>query len=355
MTRERLDRWCRRTDAEGSLGTDGIVLAAEAALLQLDEARSASIIERAAGAPPPLLAHGADIGQRIASVLLAEIDEPDGESPSCVLSESQAARLRNIRKEFSRLLFVADAESSSLSIPTAKDPRATLDVSRFRYAIRWVRNWLATTWRRRYVLASEHRTQKSQYLVGAAVADTSVASQAGSNQANQQNGGGQNGQAAVGGSPSPAKLGGPALWTAVGALVAWIAFSIVLLFNISKNETEWTRIAWVFGSIQSVAFAAAGALFGTAVQQQNVSTAQQQAAAAKQDADQQRDAATKGRALGAVMQAEGATMPAGDESRLTAMAPDQADGAESADALRQRHALLSRSLFGNLVEPPHSS
>ena len=103
--RERLDRWCRRTDAEGSLGTDGLVLAAEAALLQLDEARSASIIERAAGAPPPLLAHGADIGQRIASVLLAEIDEPDGESPSCVLSESQAARLRNIRKEFSRLPF----------------------------------------------------------------------------------------------------------------------------------------------------------------------------------------------------------------------------------------------------------
>ena len=139
------------------------------------------------------------------------------------------------------------------------------------------------------------------------MADTSVASQAGSNQAgsnqaNQQNGGGQNGQAAVGGSPSPAKLGGPALWTAVGALVIWVAFSIVLLFNISKNETEWTRIAWVFGSIQSVAFAAAGALFGTAVQQQNVSTAQQQAATAKQDADQQRDAATKGRALAAVMQ-----------------------------------------------------
>jgi hypothetical protein len=264
-----------------------------------------------------------------------------------------------VSEEFSRLLFVADAESSSLSVPTAKDPRAALNVSRFRYAIRRIRNWLATTWRRRYVLASEHRTQKRQYLVGAAMADTTVASQAGSNQAgsnktNQQNGGGQNGQAAVGGSPSPAKLGGPALWTAVGALLIWVAFSIVLLFNISKNETEWTRIAWVFGSIQSVAFAAAGALFGTAVQQQNVSTAQQQAATAKQDADQQREAATKGRALAAVMQAEGTAPPAGDAGGLKAMGPAAAAVTESAEVLRQRHAQVSRSLFGNLVEPPSS-
>ena len=142
------------------------------------------------------------------------------------------------------------------------------------------------------------------------------------------------------------------MWTAVGALVTWVAFSIVLLFNIGKNETEWTRIAWVFGSIQSVAFAAAGALFGTAVQQQNVSTAQQQAATAKQDADQQRDAATKGRALAAVMQAEAPAQPAGDAGGLRAMGPPAAAVAESAEVLRQRHAQVSRSLFGNLVEPP---
>ena len=195
------------------------------------------------------------------------------------------------------------------------------------------------------------------------MADTSVASQAGSNpagsnqagsnQTNQQNGGGQNGQAAVGGSPSPAKLGGPALWTAVGALVIWVAFSIILLFNISKNETEWTRVAWVFGSIQSVAFAAAGALFGTAVQQQNVSTAQQQAATAKQDADQQRDAATKGRALAAVMQAEGPAA-GGRRGRVEGDGPAAAAVAESAEVLRQRHAQVAQSLFGNLVEPPSS-
>ena len=89
---ERLDRWCRRTDAAGSLGTDGLVPAAEATRLQLDKARSARIMERAAGAPPPLLAHGADIGLRIASVLLAEIGQSTSDSPSWVPPESQAAR-----------------------------------------------------------------------------------------------------------------------------------------------------------------------------------------------------------------------------------------------------------------------
>ena len=100
--------------------------------------------------------------------------------------------------------------------------------------------------------------------------DTSVASQAGPKQPDQQNGDDQNAQpATTDGSTSSSKLSGPALWVAIFALAVWVAFSIVLLFNVGKTETEWTRIAWVFGSIQSVAFAAAGALFGTAVQQQN--------------------------------------------------------------------------------------
>jgi hypothetical protein len=184
------------------------------------------------------------------------------------------------------------------------------------------------------------------------VADTSVASQSGSEQANQQDGGGQNAMAAAAGdSSSWPKLSGTALWVAIVTLVVWVAFSIVLLFNIGKTETEWTRIAWVFGSIQSVAFAAAGALFGTAVQQQNVSSAQQEATTAKKDADQQRETAIKGRALATVVQAEGTTPSADDGSGLEAMGPGRTGATESAEAVRQRHAELSRSLFGNLIEP----
>jgi hypothetical protein len=182
--------------------------------------------------------------------------------------------------------------------------------------------------------------------------DKSVASQAGSIQANQQDGGSQNATAATsGGSSSSPKLSGAALWTAIVALVVWVAFSIVLLFNIGKSELEWTRIAWVFGSIQSVAFAAAGALFGTAVQQQNVSSAKQEASTAKKDADQQRETAMKGRALAAVVQAEAATPSVGDTNGLESMETGRAGATEPAEVLRQRHAQVSRSLFGDLVEP----
>lgn len=181
--------------------------------------------------------------------------------------------------------------------------------------------------------------------------DAAAAIQSRSMQASQQGGDDQNEKAAgTGGSSSSSKLSGPALWVAIFALAVWVAFSIVLLFNIGKNETEWTRIAWVFGSIQSVAFAAAGALFGTAVQQQNVSSAKQEAATAKKDADQQRDAAVKGRALAAVVQAEGATPAASDTSGVERMGPGRASATESAEAVRQRHAQLAQSLFGNVVE-----
>jgi hypothetical protein len=184
------------------------------------------------------------------------------------------------------------------------------------------------------------------------MADATLASQAGPDETNQQDGGGPNAKAvAPGGTATSPKLSGAALWVAVFALAVWVAFSIVLLFNVGKTEMEWTRIAWVFGSIQSVAFAATGALFGTAVQQQNVSSAKQEATTARKDADQQRETAIKGRALAAVVQAEGAAPSAGETGGYERMGPGRTGVTESAEAVRQRHAQLSQSLFGNLVEP----
>ena len=181
------------------------------------------------------------------------------------------------------------------------------------------------------------------------MAGTPVVSQADSEKANNQDGSANKAATASNGSSSPLKLTGPALWTAILALVVWVGFSILMLFFVSKSETEWTRVAWVFGSIQSVAFAAAGAIFGTAVQQQNVSNAQQDAANAKKDADTQRETAIKGRALATVLQAEGAAPAGGDNSGLEAIGPDQARTTESADVVRQRHAQLAESLFPELA------
>ena len=151
------------------------------------------------------------------------------------------------------------------------------------------------------------------------------------------------------GSSVPPKLTGAALWVAIFALLAWIGFSIFLIAKAGTNETEWTRIAWVFGSIQAIAFAAAGALFGTAVQQQNVSNAQQQATSAKKDADQQREAATKGNALAATLQAQAVALPTGGADGLQRAGVGGAARSESADELRQSYAQLSRALFGDLI------
>jgi hypothetical protein len=152
-----------------------------------------------------------------------------------------------------------------------------------------------------------------------------------------------------GGSSASPKLAGEALWVAIFAMAIWIGFSIFLIAKADTNETEWTRIAWVFGSIQAVAFAAAGALFGTAVQEHNVNNAQEQATSAKKEADQHRDAAAKGRALAAALQAEAATQPTGDAGGIQRAAVAGATSAGSADELRQRYARLSRSLFGDLI------
>ncbi len=178
------------------------------------------------------------------------------------------------------------------------------------------------------------------------MSDLNTASQS----ASQETSSGQSQTATSGdGSSSSPKLTGAALWIAIFAIVVWIGFSIFLITKAGANETEWTRIAWVFGSIQAIAFAAAGALFGTAVQQQNINNAQQAATSAKKDADQQREAAANGRALAAAIQAEAATEPPGGAGGIQRASVASAASTGSADELRQRHAQLSRSLFGDLI------
>lgn len=181
------------------------------------------------------------------------------------------------------------------------------------------------------------------------MADVPVASQPESDQVKQPRGGAAE-TAPVGDVSNASKLSGPALWVAIFALAVWAAFSVVMLFNVGTSETEWTRIAWVFGSIQSVAFAAAGALFGTAVQQQNINSAKDAEVAAKRDADQQRDMAGKGRALAAMVQADGISPTVDEASGLERLGAGRAGSAESAEAVRHRHAQVARSLFGDVSE-----
>ncbi|MFF4503688.1 hypothetical protein [Streptomyces sp. NPDC001401] len=137
---------------------------------------------------------------------------------------------------------------------------------------------------------------------------------------------------------------------AVAAVVAWLAFSAVLLVVAnSSSDTTWTRMAWVFGSVQAIAFSAAGALFGTSVQAGRVAHAESRAQAATQKAEQHAEDASKGRAMAAILQAE---MPPdtaredGPSSQLPT-APETDDDAVL--ETKRRHARLSRALYGDLL------
>ena len=146
--------------------------------------------------------------------------------------------------------------------------------------------------------------------------------------------------------PTRSKLSGLAVYVAVAALIAWLVFTVYLLFQVNSNELAWTRIAWAFASVEAIAFAAAGALFGTAVQRENVERAEDRATTAEEVAESNRDDATKGRALAASLQADamgGATPPGG----VRAMGGED-PGGPSSDVV-ERHAAMARSLFGDLV------
>lgn len=88
------------------------------------------------------------------------------------------------------------------------------------------------------------------------------------------------------------------------AIVVWMVSSVFLMFKVGTSETEWTRLAWIFGSIQAVAFAGAGALFGTSVQRERTASAENRAekaetksTQAQAESEQNRLDAAKGRIL----------------------------------------------------------
>jgi hypothetical protein len=75
----------------------------------------------------------------------------------------------------------------------------------------------------------------------------------------------------------------PALWAGVGVLglFAWLVYWSLT----NRGDANWDRIVYVFGSVEALAFAAAGAIFGTQVQKQQTQQAQQQANSERTRAD----------------------------------------------------------------------
>jgi hypothetical protein len=126
---------------------------------------------------------------------------------------------------------------------------------------------------------------------------------------------------------------------AIGAILVWVVFAIAMLLQAAAaGEITWNRLSFIFASVEAIAFAAAGALFGVTVQAQRV-----QQAEAKADANA-RDAAN-GRALAAINLADEAQVIEQDrEGAFERYGPADAKDAE----VRRRHAEAARRLFPDL-------
>jgi len=115
------------------------------------------------------------------------------------------------------------------------------------------------------------------------------------------------------------------------ALAVWAGFAVFLLAQTGTSDVRWTRMAWVFASVEAVAFAAAGLLFGSTVNRQRAERAEGVAEAAERDAQ-------AGRALAAVLKAESGESADGPR----AFGGDTATSPPDASA---RHARLAAALF----------
>jgi len=132
-----------------------------------------------------------------------------------------------------------------------------------------------------------------------------------------------------------------AKWVAVVALLAWAAFVVYLLANVDEAEITWSRAIFVFASVEAVAFAAAGALFGTTVTRQRAERAEQQA-------DENKKAAEGGKALAAALKAEEPSVvheDRGAEGGPRPLGPSGQSGELAAREIATRHARLARQLF----------
>jgi hypothetical protein len=139
----------------------------------------------------------------------------------------------------------------------------------------------------------------------------------------------------------PRRLTGTALWIAVSVLAGWgVLTAFMIRFSFTADELHWTRLAWIFSSLEAVAFGAAGALFGTTVQRQRAERAEARADANERDA-------SHGRALAETLVAEGVGGAEDDEPATRTRGSPHAGlpRSDEVNDVARRHATLARSLF----------
>jgi hypothetical protein len=96
--------------------------------------------------------------------------------------------------------------------------------------------------------------------------------------------------AGAAGSTATARLG-PAERALAFALIGLFLVALVVMYRL-RDDQYWDRLLFLFGALEALVFAGAGALFGTTVQRGNVDAARKDAQVARQDAQAARQEMT---------------------------------------------------------------
>ena len=220
-----------------------------------------------------------------------------------------------------------DVASRLLVVPTARleQPNWTPSAVR-RWVIRWVKLPLVRRFAKYRVAVEVRPTNQLERIFSMSSAGSPPSTKRVATAEAQQAG-------------TPSRI---ALIAAGAALVIWLAFAVYLLTQSGANDAKWGRIVWVFASVEAVAFAAAGVLFGTTVNRQRAEVAEQQATANQRDAE-------GGRALAAALKADEPAVVqeggAGGPQGLGVPGVPSGPGAGEAVDVATRHARLARQLF----------
>jgi hypothetical protein len=136
-------------------------------------------------------------------------------------------------------------------------------------------------------------------------------------------------------------LGGAERWVVIGLLVGFAIFVVVLVFL--RDNPNWDRLVFVFGSYEALAFAGAGALFGVEVKRREADAARNEATDQRTRADRSEHDASAGRALRAAI-----------EARLDGRQADTRRGARPDDSEADADLTELVALAGRLFARPAS-
>ena len=87
-------------------------------------------------------------------------------------------------------------------------------------------------------------------------------------------------------------------------IFAFGVFVGVMAARADSDEQTWTRLAWLFSSVEAIAFGAAGLLFGSSIQRARAERAEGEADSARPEVQRHATDAANGRALAAALEAD---------------------------------------------------